>query len=279
MPLRDDLHRRRDRLMAIAARHGASNLRLFGSVSRGEEGTNCDIDLLVDMAEDRGFSDYLGLVEELGGALERRVDVVIARSLSPNFRVHPRRGGAFVKSDLPYLGHIADSIAAIENYVAGGRDALMKQRLVQDAVIRNFEVIGEAATRLSPPVRDRSRDVWSKVIAFRNRLIHGYWSVDLLSFWDVVENDLPRLKTEVASLLASSLASAGGLFRRFAPASFSRAATQGTVLLPRSPPRVARDAQPVRHPRPRPRSESFRRAARRRRPHPHRDVPRATPGR
>ena len=186
-----------------------------------------------------------------------------------------------MKSDLPYLGHIADSIAAIENYVAGGRDALMKQRLVQDAVIRNFEVIGEAATRLSPPVRDRSRDVWSKVIAFRNRLIHGYWSVDLLSFWDVVENDLPRLKTEVASLLASSLASAGGLFHRFAlaPASFSRAATQGTVLLPRSPPRVARDAQPVRHPRPRPRSESFRRAARRRRPHPHRDVPRATPGR
>ena len=84
MPLRDDLHRRRDRLMAIA--HGASNLRLFGSVSRGEEGTNCDIDLLVDMAEDRGFSDYLGLVEELEGALERRVDVVIARSLSPHFR-------------------------------------------------------------------------------------------------------------------------------------------------------------------------------------------------
>ena len=52
----------------------------------GEEGTNCDIDLLVDMAEDRGFSDYLDLVEELEGALERRVDVVIARSLSPHFR-------------------------------------------------------------------------------------------------------------------------------------------------------------------------------------------------
>src|SRR5271166_4250101 len=58
--------------------------------------------------------------------------------------------------------------------------SFMKERLVQDAVIRNFEVIGEAATRLSPPVHDRSRDVWSKVIAFRNRLIHGYWNVDLL---------------------------------------------------------------------------------------------------
>ena len=47
MALRDDLRRRRDALLAIAARHGASNLRLFGSVLRGEERANSDIDLLV----------------------------------------------------------------------------------------------------------------------------------------------------------------------------------------------------------------------------------------
>jgi uncharacterized protein len=86
MPLRDDLNRRRDVLQAIAARHGASNLRLFGSVLRGEEGTDSDIDLLVDMAEDRGLGDYLALVEELEGVLARRVDIVIDRSLSPHFR-------------------------------------------------------------------------------------------------------------------------------------------------------------------------------------------------
>jgi uncharacterized protein len=86
MPLRDDLNRRRDVLQAIAARHGASNLRLFGSVLRGEEGTDSDIDLLVDMGEDRGFGDYLALVEELEGVLARRVDIVIDRSLSPHFR-------------------------------------------------------------------------------------------------------------------------------------------------------------------------------------------------
>jgi uncharacterized protein len=86
MPLRDDLRRRRDVLVAIAARHGASNLRLFGSVLRGEEGAGSDIDILVDMAEDRGFSDYLALVEELEAELARRVDIVIARSLSPHFR-------------------------------------------------------------------------------------------------------------------------------------------------------------------------------------------------
>ncbi len=86
MPLRDELHRRRDVPLAIARRHGVSNLRLFGSVIRGEERPDSDIDLLVDMAEDRGFGDYLAVVEELEAALARRVEVVIERSLSPHFR-------------------------------------------------------------------------------------------------------------------------------------------------------------------------------------------------
>jgi predicted nucleotidyltransferase len=86
MALLEDLHSQRDVLLAIAARHGASNVRLFGSVLRHEEQPNSDIDLLIDMAEDRGFRDYLALVEELEGVLSRRVDVVIERSLSPHFR-------------------------------------------------------------------------------------------------------------------------------------------------------------------------------------------------
>ena len=106
-----------------------------------------------------------------------------------------------MKSDLPYLGHIADSISAIETYVRGGRDAFMTQRLIQDAVIRNFEIIGEAASCLSIAAREGSGDGWRKVIAFRNRLIHGYWSVDLLLVWDVIQNDLPDLKREVTRLL------------------------------------------------------------------------------
>lgn len=107
-----------------------------------------------------------------------------------------------MKSDLPYLGHIADSIDAIESYVVGGREIFMAQRIVQDAVIRNFEIIGEAAGRLSEGSREGTYDVWRKVIAFRNRLIHGYWSVDLLLVWDVIQNDLPDLKNEVARLLS-----------------------------------------------------------------------------
>jgi predicted nucleotidyltransferase len=86
MALRDDLHRRRDAILAAAARHGATNLRLFGSVVRGEERPDSDVDLLIDIADDRGFGDYLALVEELEGLLARRVEIVIGRSLSPHFR-------------------------------------------------------------------------------------------------------------------------------------------------------------------------------------------------
>jgi hypothetical protein len=86
MLLRDELHDRRDAILRIASRHGASNVRLFGSVGRGEERLDSDVDLLVDLAEDRGFDDYLALVQELETLLARPVDLVLARSLSRHFR-------------------------------------------------------------------------------------------------------------------------------------------------------------------------------------------------
>ena len=107
-----------------------------------------------------------------------------------------------MKSDRPYLAHIADSITAIETYVIGGRDVFLAERLIQDAVVRNFEIIGEAAGRLSPNLRDAADVPWGKVIAFRNRLIHGYWSVDPRLVWDVIEHELPILKDAVNTLLS-----------------------------------------------------------------------------
>jgi uncharacterized protein len=86
MALLDDIHTRRDLVLAIAARHGASNVRLSGSVLRHEERPDSDVDLLVDLEEGRGFRDYLAMVEELESVLGRRVDVITERSLSPHFR-------------------------------------------------------------------------------------------------------------------------------------------------------------------------------------------------
>jgi uncharacterized protein len=86
MSLRDEIQRQRDVVLGIAGRYGATNLRLFGSVARGEERPDSDVDLLIDLGQERGFGDYLGLAEELEALLHRRVDLVLSRSLSPHFR-------------------------------------------------------------------------------------------------------------------------------------------------------------------------------------------------
>lgn len=86
MSLREEIHQQRDLLLTIAARYGATNVRLFGSVARGEERPDSDVDLLIDLNADRGFDDYLGLAEEFELVLHRRVDLLLSRSLSPHFR-------------------------------------------------------------------------------------------------------------------------------------------------------------------------------------------------
>jgi predicted nucleotidyltransferase len=86
MAVRDDLRRRRDAVLAIAARHGVSQIRLFGSVARGEERPDSDIDLLIDLDDDRGFADYLAFAEEIEKLFGRRVEIVLNRSLSRHFR-------------------------------------------------------------------------------------------------------------------------------------------------------------------------------------------------
>lgn len=106
-----------------------------------------------------------------------------------------------MKSDCLYLQHILDSIAAIEDYVSDGEDSFLQERIIQDAVIRNFEIIGEAANRLTPELRENAPVPWKRIIAFRNRLIHAYWGVDLVLVWDVIRNELPSLKFEAERLL------------------------------------------------------------------------------
>ena len=81
----------------------------------------------------------------------------------------------------------------------------MRERLILDAVMRNFVIIGEAAGRISPSLRDTSGFPWAKVVAFRNRLIHGYWSVDLRLVRDVPAHEVPAVETTVDLLAEFAL--------------------------------------------------------------------------
>lgn len=110
-----------------------------------------------------------------------------------------------MKKDLLYLRHISDSLEKIESYTSDGRAAFMESPMAQDAVIRNFEIIGEATKRVSEEAKATEPDVpWKAVAGFRDVLIHDYMGVDMDEVWNVIEKHVPMLKAAMARLLMSS---------------------------------------------------------------------------
>lgn len=80
------LEARRSEVLGIAAAHGARNVRVFGSVARGEAGPDSDIDLLVDLDAGRGLLDHAALMLDLEALFGRKVDVAVERGLRPAVR-------------------------------------------------------------------------------------------------------------------------------------------------------------------------------------------------
>ncbi len=96
-----------------------------------------------------------------------------------------------MNGDRLYLMHVLECIDWIESYTRDGYTAFSESRQIQDAVIRNFEVMGEATKRLSQAVRDAHPEVpWRRVAGFRDVLIHDYFGIDLDEVWGVVQIDL-----------------------------------------------------------------------------------------
>ncbi|WP_292727839.1 DUF86 domain-containing protein [Methanoculleus sp.] len=91
----------------------------------------------------------------------------------------------------------------MEDYTRGGRDAFMDSPMAQDAVIRNFEVIGEAVKRIPDSLKQEHPDIpWRRISGLRDVLIHQYMSVDLEAVWAIVKEELPEFRQTVAGILA-----------------------------------------------------------------------------
>ncbi|MGG6270478.1 HepT-like ribonuclease domain-containing protein [Leptolyngbya sp. AN03gr2] len=97
---------------------------------------------------------------------------------------------------------IAECIARIEEYTSSGREVFEATRMIQDAVVRNFQVIGDATKNLSSEIKQAYPNVpWRRMAGFRDVLVHDYLRVDFNIVWEIIEMELPNLKPQILEIL------------------------------------------------------------------------------
>lgn len=106
-------------------------------------------------------------------------------------------------ADRVRLQHMLDAALEVMEFAQGcTRESLHSSKLLSRAILRDLEVIGEAASRVSAESQALVPGIpWAAVVAMRNRLIHGYFDIDLDRVWDTVTLDLPNLITQLRRVL------------------------------------------------------------------------------
>ena len=108
-----------------------------------------------------------------------------------------------IKDNLVYVEDIIDSIQQIENYMLGiTLSEFLSDRLIQDGVVRNIEIIGEASKKISVDFKIRHAKIpWGKMAGMRDKLIHDYRGVEYKLVWNIVFETLPIVKTQLILIL------------------------------------------------------------------------------
>ncbi|OGY47393.1 MAG: hypothetical protein A3J65_00985 [Candidatus Buchananbacteria bacterium RIFCSPHIGHO2_02_FULL_45_11b] len=101
-----------------------------------------------------------------------------------------------------YLDDIKDAIGKIEKYSKNlSFNKFSKNNLVIDAIVRNLEVIGEAAKNISVKFKDEYKDIpWNEIAGMRNIIVHEYFNVDLEILWKTIQQDIPKLKKAIKKI-------------------------------------------------------------------------------
>jgi len=101
-----------------------------------------------------------------------------------------------------FIDDILSAIEKIEKYTQNQTfETFLKNDMATDAVIRNFEIIGEAASHIPKELQIKYPFAeWKEMIGFRNILIHGYFRIEIKTVWDTVKNNIPALKQHIAEI-------------------------------------------------------------------------------
>lgn len=106
-------------------------------------------------------------------------------------------------NDYPYLKHINDAIDKIKEFTEGvSFDDFSSNDMLQSAVIRKLEIIGEATKNISNETKNKYNEVpWRLMSDMRNFLIHQYFGVDSETIWGTIYDDLPKLKRQIDMII------------------------------------------------------------------------------
>ncbi|MEX2017217.1 MAG: DUF86 domain-containing protein [Candidatus Pacearchaeota archaeon] len=101
-----------------------------------------------------------------------------------------------------FIQDILENINDIESFSKGlSKNNLISDKLKQKAIIRSLEVIGEAVKNIPISLREKYHNVeWNKISGMRDVIIHGYFRVDLDAIWNVIKNDMPKLKKQIEKI-------------------------------------------------------------------------------
>ena len=109
-----------------------------------------------------------------------------------------------MKSQRAYVEHVVECIRRIAEDSAPGRDAVFASRTLQDAIVRNLQVLCESTQRIGELHKQRHPEIdWPSIAGMRNALVHDYFEVDFETVWLVVARDLPPLETAMRAILVA----------------------------------------------------------------------------
>jgi uncharacterized protein with HEPN domain/predicted nucleotidyltransferase len=218
MPARIELDRAA--IAEFCRRHHIVRMALFGSVLREDFQPDSDVDVLVEFDPEHVPGIFgLGAMEDelaplLGGrkpdlvtvkSLNHRIRDAVLASAEPVYgraRLAPRHhGGArpMPKDDSLYLHHMRDNAAKARELLAGKQRAdFDADEVLRRALAYTVQIIGEAASRVSPKTKEAHSDIeWHRIVGMRHRLVHDYLAIDEDILWQVVSRDLETLLVQL----------------------------------------------------------------------------------
>jgi uncharacterized protein with HEPN domain len=109
------------------------------------------------------------------------------------------------KDDLVRIKHMLESAKEAVSFARNRRRRdLDNNRMLTLSIVKSIEIVGEAASKVSRKIRNKYPEIpWANIIGMRNRLIHGYFGIDLERVWGTVKEDLPSLISKLERIISS----------------------------------------------------------------------------